>query len=162
MPRSVGQPIGPLLVACSGLFACFPISHCLLTFTYCQTFLDIYFFHQAWVSWATYWPIPGGLLWPIDFLPIAHCLFTFTYCPFPHIFRHLLLPECLDQLGSLLAHHWWPALAYCPIAQQRQEGRKARPSQWRPTEAPKWGYQTQSDVNLPPKCIFPWVNKVFP
>ena len=34
-----------------------------------------------------------------------------------------------DQLGSLLAHHWCPALAYCPIAQLEQEGRKARPSQ---------------------------------
>lgn len=40
-------------------------------------------------------------------------------------FVHLLLvpPREVvlgDQLGSLLAHHRWPALAYCPIAQLRQ------------------------------------------
>ena len=35
----------------------------------------------------------------------------------------LLLPgrEVVDQLGSLLAHHWWPALAYCPIEQLRRK-----------------------------------------
>ena len=88
-------------------FCLLPFAYCpyyvdLLPIAYCQTFLDTYYCQSAWISWAAYWPLAGGLLWPICLftyflLPIAHYLFSFTYCLLPDIFKHFLLPECLDN-----------------------------------------------------------------